>query len=76
MLNDTDYSRINALAWVASSLPDSSDRVLINAPASDSLGAWLIPALFPLNGSGSVVMSNAVDTSAIAQQEGISQVWQ
>ena len=76
VLNDTHLSRIDAMNWVTDALPDSSDRVLINAPGSDSLGAWLIPALFPLNGSGAVVMSHAVDTSAITQQEGITQVWQ
>lgn len=76
ILGETSYSRNDSLQWVASSLPDSSGRVLINAPTVDSLGAWLIPTLFPLLGSGAVVMTNTSDASAIAQQEGVTSIWE
>ena len=76
VLEGIPYSRSEALQWVGSSIPSTSDRVLMNAPASDALGAWFIPTLFPFLGSGAVVMTNTSDATAIAQQEGITSIWE
>ena len=75
-LADITFTRVAALDWVADQLPSRSDRVLINDPAMDATGAWLIPPLFPLLGSGAVIMTNTTDPSTIAQQEGVTQIWQ
>jgi len=74
VISDQSLTRIAALDWVASKLPDTSARVLINQPSGSDPAAWLIPALFPLLGSGSVIMSNTGDFSAIAQQEGVTHI--
>ena len=75
-LEGMSYSRSEALQWAGSSIPSTSDRVLLNAPAIDALGAWFIPTLFPLLGSGAVVMTHTSDASVIARQEGITAIWQ
>jgi uncharacterized protein (TIGR03089 family) len=73
-MGDQSLSRVAALDWVASKLPDTSARVLINQPDSTDFTGWLIPALFPLLGSGSVIMTNTADISSISQQEGATQI--
>ena len=75
VIDDQSLNRIAALQWVASKLPDTSDRVLINQPAVNDPAAWLIPVLFPLLGSGSVIMTNSADTSSVSQQEGATLIW-
>lgn len=71
----TEFTRIAALDWVAGQLPSLSERVLIKTPAADSIGAWLIPTLYPLLGSGAVVMTQTDDATSIAEQEGVTQIW-
>jgi uncharacterized protein (TIGR03089 family) len=73
---DSSYSRVDAMTWVANELPTTVDRVLINAPATDAVGAWLIPALFPLLGSGAVVMTDTENYAPLAEQEGTTTTWQ
>jgi uncharacterized protein (TIGR03089 family) len=74
VISDESLSRIAALDWVASHLPDTTDRVLMNHPDSNDPAAWLIPALFPLLGAGAVIMTNTTDVSSIAQQEGATKI--
>ena len=76
VLEGSSYSRSEALQWAEISIPSSSARVLMNTPAIDALGAWFIPTLFPLLGSGAVVMTHTSDASAIAQQEGVTSIWE
>jgi uncharacterized protein (TIGR03089 family) len=75
-LGSASYTRIEAMTWVSAEVPTYSDRVLINAPAANSAGAWLIPTLFPLLGSGAVVMTDTENYVALAEQEGVTQIWQ
>ena len=75
-LGSTSYSRVEALSWVASQVPTAANRVLINRPAADSLGSWLIPTLFPLLGSGAVVMTDTENYATLAQQEGTTTTWE
>ena len=75
IIDDESMSRVGALSWVTSKLPDTSARVLINQPDANDLAGWLIPALFPLLGSGSVIMTNTADISSISQQEGSTLLW-
>lgn len=70
VIADQSLSRVASLDWVTSRLPDTTARVLINQPEVTDPAAWLIPALFPLLGSGAVIMTNTADVASIAQQEG------
>lgn len=75
LADGSEWSRRDAMAWLAQSMPDADVRVLIDRQPDALPSAWLVAPLVPLLGTGAVIMTDGAEASAVLEQEGPAHAW-